>query len=86
MYLISDEFKKFAKFRNGVESLPSTIIRRYHVNKIPVDELSDITFIQALHLIMQIFMNTISDKLLLLYLFSKLKYLTFNMIDNHNIT
>lgn len=28
-----------------------------------VDELSDITWIQAFHLIMQIFMNTISDKL-----------------------
>lgn len=32
----SDEFKAHARFRNGVESLVSTIRRRYNVDKIPV--------------------------------------------------
>ena len=32
----SKEFKEHARFRNGVESLPSIIRRRYHVDKMPV--------------------------------------------------
>lgn len=35
-YMKSEEFKAYAKFRNGVESLVSTIRRRYDVDKIPV--------------------------------------------------
>lgn len=35
-YMKSKEFKEFAKFRNGVESLPSIIRRRYHVDEMPV--------------------------------------------------
>ena len=30
------EFKEFAKIRNGVESIPSTLRRKYQVDKMPV--------------------------------------------------
>jgi hypothetical protein len=30
------EFIELAKIRNGVESLPSTLRRKYHVDKMPV--------------------------------------------------
>ncbi len=32
----SEEFKELARFRNGVESLPSIIRRKYHADKMPV--------------------------------------------------
>jgi hypothetical protein len=32
MYMKGNEFKEFAKFRNGVESLPLIIRRLYHVD------------------------------------------------------
>lgn len=32
----TEEFSKYAKFRNGVEAIPSLLRRRYHVDKIPV--------------------------------------------------
>ena len=32
----SEKFKEHARFRNGVESLPSIIRRRYHADKMPV--------------------------------------------------
>lgn len=35
-YMKSEEFKTLAKFRNGVESLPSIMRRRYMVDKMPV--------------------------------------------------
>ena len=35
-YMKSEEFKEFAKFRNGVESLPSIIRRKYRVDEMPV--------------------------------------------------
>lgn len=31
----TDEFQEFAKSRNGVESLPSTLRRKYDVDKMP---------------------------------------------------
>lgn len=34
-YMKSDEFKEYAHFRNGVESIPSLLRRRYKVDKIP---------------------------------------------------
>ena len=34
-YMQSDEFKKYARFRNGVETIPSLMRRKYHVDKIP---------------------------------------------------
>lgn len=34
-YMKTDEFKKLAHFRNGVESIPSLMRRRYKVDKIP---------------------------------------------------
>jgi hypothetical protein len=35
-YMKSQEFKEFAKFRNGVESIPSTMRRKYKVDEMPV--------------------------------------------------
>ena len=35
IYMKSDEFKEYAHFRNGVESIPSILRRRYKVDKIP---------------------------------------------------
>ncbi len=35
-YMESEEFKELARFRNGVESLPSVIRRKYHADKMPV--------------------------------------------------
>ena len=35
-YMKTEEFSKYARFRNGVESIPSLLRRRYHVDKIPV--------------------------------------------------
>lgn len=35
-YMKTEEFSKYAKFRNGVEAIPSLLRRRYHVDKIPV--------------------------------------------------
>jgi len=35
-YMKSEEFKEHARFRNGVESLPSIIKRRYHADRMPV--------------------------------------------------
>ena len=35
-YMKSEEFKEHARFRNGVESLPSIIRRRYHADRMPV--------------------------------------------------
>ena len=32
----TEEFSEYAKFRNGVEAIPSLLRRRYHVDKIPV--------------------------------------------------
>ena len=32
----TEEFSEYAKFRNGVEVIPSLLRRRYHVDKIPV--------------------------------------------------
>ena len=34
-YMKTDEFRKYARFRNGVETIPSLLRRRYHVDKIP---------------------------------------------------
>lgn len=34
-YMKTDEFKKYAHFRNGVEALVSLLRRKYHVDKIP---------------------------------------------------
>lgn len=34
-YMQTDEFKKYARFRNGVEAIPSLLRRKYHVDKIP---------------------------------------------------
>lgn len=31
----TEEFSKYARFRNGVEAIPSLLRRRYHVDKIP---------------------------------------------------
>lgn len=35
-YMKTEEFYAYEKFRNGVESIPSLLRRRYHVDKIPV--------------------------------------------------
>lgn len=35
-YMKTEEFSAYAKFRNGVEAIPSLLRRRYHVDKIPV--------------------------------------------------
>ena len=35
-YMKTEEFSEYAKFRNGVEAIPSLLRRRYHVDKIPV--------------------------------------------------
>jgi hypothetical protein len=35
-YMKKSEFKEFAKIRNGVESIPSTLRRKYQVDKMPV--------------------------------------------------
>lgn len=35
-YMGKDEFKKYARYRNGVEAIPSLLRRKYHVDKIPV--------------------------------------------------
>lgn len=35
-YMKSDEFKEYSHYRNGVESLPSILRRRYQVDKMPV--------------------------------------------------
>lgn len=35
-HMKTSEFKEFAKIRNGVESLPSTLRRKYRVDKMPV--------------------------------------------------
>lgn len=35
-YMGTEEFKKYARFRNGVETIPSILRRKYHVDKIPV--------------------------------------------------
>jgi len=34
-YMKTEEFRKYAHFRNGVEAIPSLLRRRYHVDKIP---------------------------------------------------
>lgn len=34
-YMKTEEFNKYACFRNGVEAIPSLLRRRYHVDKIP---------------------------------------------------
>lgn len=34
-YMKTDDFKKLSHFRNGVESIPSILRRRYHVDRIP---------------------------------------------------
>ena len=34
-YMKTDEFSKYARFRNGVEAIPSLLRRRYKVDKIP---------------------------------------------------
>ena len=34
-YFKTEEFSKYARFRNGVEAIPSLLRRRYHVDKIP---------------------------------------------------
>ena len=33
-YMKTEEFSKYARFRNGVEAIPSLLRRRYHVDKI----------------------------------------------------
>jgi hypothetical protein len=35
-YMGTEEFKKYARFRNGVETIPSILRRKYHVDKMPV--------------------------------------------------
>lgn len=35
-YMRTEEFSEYAKFRNGVEAIPSLLRRRYYVDKIPV--------------------------------------------------
>lgn len=35
-FLKTDEFKKLARFRNGIETVPAVLRRRHHVDKIPV--------------------------------------------------
>lgn len=35
-YMKTEEFFEYAKFRNGVEAIPSLLRRRYNVDKIPV--------------------------------------------------
>lgn len=35
-YMQTEEFSEYARFRNGVEAIPSLLRRRYHVDKIPV--------------------------------------------------
>lgn len=35
-YMQTEKFSEYAKFRNGVEAIPSLLRRRYHVDKIPV--------------------------------------------------
>ena len=39
-YMQTEEFSEYAKFRNGVEAIPSLLRRRYHVDKIPVQWFS----------------------------------------------
>ncbi len=34
-YMQTEEFSQYARFRNGVEAVPSLLRRRYHVDKIP---------------------------------------------------
>ena len=34
-YMKTEEFSQYARFRNGVEAIPSLLRRRYHVDKIP---------------------------------------------------
>ncbi len=34
-YMKTEEFSKHARFRNGVEAIPSLLRRRYHIDKIP---------------------------------------------------
>lgn len=34
-YMQTEEFKEYARFRNGVETIPSLMRRKYHVDKIP---------------------------------------------------
>lgn len=34
-YMKTEEFSQYARFRNGVEAVPSLLRRRYHVDKIP---------------------------------------------------
>lgn len=34
-YMQTEEFSKYARFRNGVETIPSLLRRKYHVDKIP---------------------------------------------------
>ena len=34
-YMKTEEFSRYAHFRNGVEAIPSLLRRRYHVDKIP---------------------------------------------------
>ena len=35
-FLKTDEFKKLARFRNGIETVPAVLRSRHHVDKIPV--------------------------------------------------
>lgn len=32
-YMKTEEFRRYARFRNGVEAIPSLLRRRYHVDK-----------------------------------------------------
>ena len=34
-YMKTDEFSQYARFRNGVEAIPSLLRRRYNIDKIP---------------------------------------------------
>ena len=34
-YRLTEEFKKYSYFRNGVEAIPSLLRRKYYVDKIP---------------------------------------------------
>lgn len=36
-YMKTENFSEYAGFRNGVETIPALLRRRYHVDKIPVN-------------------------------------------------
>lgn len=35
-FLETDEFKKLARFRNGIETVPAALRSRHHIDKMPV--------------------------------------------------